>query len=124
MARILSTLLTAAALLACGSSEGPAPGPALATVSGTVRVSPCRPVERVGDPPCQPVPGIAIEFIPSGGGSSVGATTDGVGRYSVSLRAGTYQARAARGIGRGSQVVTVGPGQQVQLDLTLDVGIR
>ena len=124
MGRALTALLIAASLVACGSAGVTPTSPALACVTGTVRISPCRPVERVGDPPCQPVPGMTIEFIPTGAGTSVGATSDGSGRYSVSLKPGTYDARASRGMGRGSQRVTVGPGEQLQVDLTFDVGIR
>jgi len=115
---VLVLLLTAA----CGTTT---PAAGLGTVTGTVVISPCRPVERVGDPPCPPRPGIAVHFAPVGGGSTVSATTDSIGTYRVRLAAGDYQASAEGGIVPSQPVpVTVTAGATVTLNLSVDSGIR
>lgn len=124
MARTLIAVLIGCVLTGCGASAVTPPAPQPATVTGTVRVSPCRPVERLGDPPCPPAAGIAIEFVPTGGGATLRTTTDAGGQYRISLGPGSYQARPSRGLGRNPQQVSVSAGQTLQLDLTFDVGIR
>lgn len=115
---LLVTLVLAAA---CGTYGSPGQG----TVTGTVVISPCRPVERAGDPPCPPRPGIAVHFQPVAGGTTVSATTDASGTYRVQLPAGDYLAGASGGIGPGRTTrVTVTAGATVTLDLVVDSGIR
>ena len=111
-------------LCACGGSANTAPQPVQATVTGTVRLAPCRPVVRIDDPPCPPVPGVRVDFAPVAGGPHTGAATDSAGTYSVRLAPGTYQTSVSRGIGRSSERVTVAAGELLQLDLSVDVGIR
>ena len=114
-------LLTLVLAVACGAYGSPGEG----TVTGTVVISPCRPVERAGDPPCPPRPGITVRFQPVSGGSAVSATTDASGTYRVRLAAGDYQASASGGIGPARTTpVTVSAGATVTLDLVVDSGIR
>ena len=118
-------ILTAAlALVVLGGCAGApiAPG-AMGTVTGTVVIAPCRPVERVGDPPCPPRPGIKVHFDQAA--SSPTAVTDGAGVYSIRLPAGDYRVWAEGGIARGpSTRVSVVAGQVVTLNLNVDSGIR
>lgn len=117
-------------LAACGAptpsaSASPTPVAAAATVSGVVVVAPCRPVERAGDPPCPPVPGIVIHFLPAGGGTALDARTDATGTYRIQLPAGEYDARAVGGIsGRPATHVSILNGASVTLNFTIDSGIR
>jgi len=115
-------VLVVALSAACGTNASP---PAQGTVTGTVVISPCRPVERAGDPPCPPRPGISVKFQPTGGGSPVSTTTDAAGTYLVRLPAGDYQASASGGIlPSPPRQVAVAAGATVVLDLTVDSGIR
>ena len=104
----------------------PAVSVAGGNVAGMVVVSPCRPVERAGDPPCPPRPGVVVTFQPvAAGRASLTAQTDASGHYSLTLPAGDYDVRAAAGIGGGRVTrVTVPAGGTVTLDLVVDSGIR
>ena len=94
-------------------------------MTGTVVVAPCRPVERPGDPPCPPRPGITVHFQPVAGGAEVTAVTGPDGTYAVSLPAGEYDARSEGGIGRGPATrVSVVAGQTVVVNFDVDSGIR
>ena len=124
---------SAAVLLALLGVVAGCGGPVLApatvvygSVAGTVVVSPCRPVERVGDPPCPPRPGIVVTFQPlAAGGAALTAQTDAGGHYSLRLPAGDYDAKAAGGIGGGRLTrVAIPAGGTVTLDLVVDSGIR
>lgn len=118
--RVLGAILLAAWLTACGTTVSETTG----TVTGTVVISPCRPVERAGDPPCPPSAGVRVHF---DGGPQSGATvlTDAAGTYLVSLTPGSYQVWAEGGIIKPRPVtVTVAPRQTVTLNLTVDSGIR
>lgn len=110
-------LLTALLLLAaCG-----APGTPSGTLTGTVVAAPCRPVERVGDPPCPPVPGVTV---------TVGSThtiTDAAGVYRVTLPPGTYRVTVTAGVRQvpaEPASVTVVAGRATTVNLTYDSGIR
>ena len=122
--RLLPAATALILICACGGSATTSPQPAQATVTGTVRLAPCRPVERIGDPPCPPVPGVRVEFASVAGGPHTGAVTDAAGSYSVRLAPGSYQTSVSRGLGRTSERVTVAAGELLQLDLSVDVGIR
>ena len=129
---LLPAGLSAAILLAaCGApspstqSASPTPVAAPATVSGVVVVAPCRPVERPGDPPCPPVPGIVIHFLPSAGGAALDARTDSTGTYRIQLPAGEYDARAVGGMSaRPATHVSILTGAAATLNFTIDSGIR
>jgi len=120
-------LLAAFALAGCllAACASPLQPPGQGAVTGTVTISPCRPVERAGDPPCPPRPGITVGFQPVGGGSTVTAVTDAGGTYLVRLAPGDYLVRAAGGIAPGPATpVTVIAGSTVTLNLVVDSGIR
>lgn len=93
------------------------------SVSGTVVASPCRPVERAGDPPCPPVPGVQVDFIDSQS-HTMSARTGANGRYTISLQPGDYRAYVRAGFRSQPQPLTVVSGQTLELDLTYDSGIR
>ena len=108
-------------LAGCGAAGTPADG----TVTGTVTISPCSPVERVGGTPCPPRPGLVVSFQPVGGGAARTTTTDQAGIYWIDLPAGEYDARAAGGIGPGpARRVSVTAGVTVTLNFDVDSGIR
>lgn len=112
-------VLVAFGLAACGG-VGVTPA-AQGTLIGKVVASPCRPVERVGDPPCPPVPGVTVEL------GRVTAVTDATGTYRVTLPAGTYPIKikaGARERPANPASVTVPAGSDQVLDLTYDSGIR
>ncbi len=116
-------LLTVAAVLwlaGCANLPGPD-----AHVHGRLSISPCRPVERPGDPPCPPAAGVRIVF-DDGRGTVVASVTDASGGYSVSLPPGRYGVRVHAGMAPNQPVerVTLAPGQDLKLDLSADSGIR
>ncbi len=117
--RTLALGLLAAAILGCGQQVTLVTG----SVTGTVSATPCRPVERVGDPPCPPVPNVAIDFTDSGA-HTFSATTDSTGTYLVSLAPGAYSIRVRSGFRSQPDRVTVAAGHTVSLNLTFDSGIR
>jgi Carboxypeptidase regulatory-like domain len=119
--RSLLVFLVALLPLACASYPSPGQG----TVTGTVVVSPCRPVERPGDPPCPPRPGLTVSFQPVGGGGPFSTTTDASGTYREQLVAGDYLVSASGGIAPSRPTrVTVTAGATVTLNLSVDSGIR
>ena len=123
--RLLLATAALALLSACGSPYAPLPpAPAAGTVTGTVVIAPCQPVERPGQPPCPPRPGIRVLF-DQRSTTRATAVTDGTGTYVASLAPGTYEVWAEGGIARPAAVpVTVVAGQSVTLNLTVDSGIR
>jgi carboxypeptidase family protein len=123
--RLLLTAAALALLCGCGSPYAPVPpAPAAGTVTGTVIIAPCRPVEMPGQPPCPPRPGIRVHF-DQNSTTRATAVTDAGGTYAASLAPGTYQVWAEGGIVRPAAVsVTIVAGQTVTLNLTVDSGIR
>ncbi|MGH7902949.1 MAG: carboxypeptidase-like regulatory domain-containing protein [Candidatus Dormibacteraceae bacterium] len=115
-----------ALLSACG---GPGAGPrhAVGTLSGHVYSSPSCPVERANSP-CPPrlVPGAKIDLTPDAGGAPVVATAGAAGEYSISLPPGTYSVKIE--VGRpmidGPRIISLGSGDHVTADFTVDSGIR
>lgn len=128
MTRVAGAVLLLATLAlasACGPYGLGPPSPEPAVVEGVARFSPCRPVERPGDPPCPPAAGVRLEFVPASGGSTVTTVTDAQGGYGVDLPAGTYDARVgAGGIKPRPVRFTVAAGERRLLDLVFDSGIR
>ena len=121
----MRTALGIAAALLLAGCAAPGPPPAPGTVTGTVVISPCRPVERVGDPPCPPRAGVPVSFQPAAGGAPTTVTTDAAGSYSVQLAPGAYDARPGGGIGtQPARRITVASGQTVTIDFSVDSGIR
>jgi hypothetical protein len=116
---LIATAL-AAAIAGCGSVPTPGGG-ATANVSGTVVASPCRPVERAGDPPCPAVGNVTVEF------GSARAMTNSSGVYALPLAPGTYQIRVKAGDWERPATpasVSLTAGAAIKLDLTYDSGIR
>ena len=118
-----SLLAAAVPLLLAGCGAGATPGEG--TVTGTVTISPCSPVERVGGTPCPPRPGLVVSFQPIAGGAARTATTDQAGIYWIDLPPGDYDARAAGGIVAGPlRRVTVRTGETLTVNFDVDSGIR
>jgi hypothetical protein len=123
----------AAALAACVLLAGCAgyrfpggPATGKGTVSGTVTVVPCAPVEKA-DAPCQgrPAGNIALIFTsPSNG--QVTAATDSAGNYAVELTAGrwTVSVKGYMRVISGPSTVTVESGDSLVANYVLDSGIR
>ena len=95
-------------------------------VAGTVVISPCRPVERAGDPPCPPAPGYTFDLVPIAGTRPTRTvTTDQDGYYRATLQAGSYEARSRSFLkARGGRLIEVTAGATVTQNLTFDEGIR
>jgi Carboxypeptidase regulatory-like domain len=121
-------LLLAAALSGCGSAAAPALlDGGSGTVGGRVLAAPGCPVERMNSPcPSVPVSGASVRALR--GGRVVATVRSGsAGAFLLRLRAGTYALTAANSGGYPSTaraLVTVGPGHQVSVTLTVDSGIR
>ena len=117
---MLGVVVAVLVTMACGPVPGGI-GVQSGTVSGRVVASPCRPVERPGDPPCPPVPGVTVEF-----GTAI-AVTDSSGAYSIDLPAGTYPVKVKAGAWERPATpasVTVSAGTALVVNLTYDSGIR
>jgi len=120
---MLIALTVAGVIAGCGSISGSGPGGAAApaSVSGTVVASPCRPVERAGDPPCPAVGGVTVEF------GAAQAVTNAAGVYSVHLPPGTYPIKVKAGAWERPATpasVSVSAGAAIVLNLNYDSGIR
>ena len=108
-------------VLACGHGSAGTTTGSLSSVSGHVVASPCRPVERSGDPPCPPVAGVTVGF------GTITAVTDSTGTYVVNLPPGTYPIKIKAGNWERPATpasVTVKSGDTIILNLTYDSGIR
>jgi hypothetical protein len=114
------------------SPPQPTPPPGLTSgVRGVVVEGPIVPVERPGVPDSRPVPGAIVSVQPAGGGAEITRqTADAVGMFQIALPPGSYRLVPLppdpgqifpRGI---PQDVVVGPGQVLDLTLTMDTGIR
>ena len=115
-------------LTACGAYRFPGGSPpGTGTVSGTVMVYPCSPVEQQGGP-CKNMPASGFELIfGNAAGASHTATTDSSGAYSITLDAGEWKVSVKGGIARivsGPETVTVPAGGSVSADYIIDSGIR
>lgn len=115
-------LLTAAA---CGAYSFPGTSGQTGTVSGTVNVFPCAPVEQQGQP-CKNMPGVGLQIIFSGDPGSKTATVDSNGHYSIELASGTWKV-SVKPIARivsGPTTLNVPAGGSVHADYVVDSGIR
>jgi hypothetical protein len=96
-------------------------------VVGRVTAGPTCPVERPDQPcPPNPVPG-RVDAISAGGRTAGSATTDGDGRYTITLAPGAYTLRVVTGSNfpRCSDTpVTVTAGSTTTADIDCDTGIR
>jgi hypothetical protein len=126
MMRVLLIAALLAVTASCGAYHFP-PGTSgqTGTVSGTVRVYPCSPVEQA-DQPCKGLLGTGMQIVFSNGSDTRTTTVDSGGAYSIELAAGTWKV-SFKGIARiisGPPSVTVPAGGSVQADYTIDSGIR
>jgi hypothetical protein len=125
----LGTLVGAAAALvmaaACGAYTFPGSSSAKGTVSGSVMVYPCAPVEQQ-DQPCNGRPGTGLQLIFTGNSGSQSAAVDANGHYSIELAAGTWKVsvKAIARIVSGPTTITVPGGGSVEADYLVDSGIR
>lgn len=112
------------ALTSCADPAVTAAGGGLA-LTGRVLSAPSCPVERVGSPcPARPVAGALVTA--TGQAGKVVTRTDSDGRFSMSVRAGSYTVVATNPGGyasTASAIVTVTP-TSLPLTLTVDSGIR
>jgi hypothetical protein len=121
----MKTLTPLLALLLLVGCAGPTQPPAQGTVTGIVSITPCFPVERPGQPPCPPRPGIAVDFQPVAGGTVQTTKTDPTGTYWIDLPAGDYDATVEAGIRREPpRRVTVLAGKTITVNFAVDSGIR
>ncbi len=122
MRRLSSALALTLVLTACGS--GPE---ATASIHGTVRAGPTCPVETI-ESPCPPAPWAGTVRATATDGETHQTTTDEQGAYSLALPPGTYEVVAVTGDGSPPfgvpASVTVTQGEDAQLDLAVDTGIR
>lgn len=112
-------------LAACGSLRAAA-GPRVSLVTGTVAAGPISPGARPGVPATRAVPGATVLALRGAQVMAV-AHTDKAGRYELSLQPGAYliRAQSRQYLSRHkSETVTLGKGQKLTVNFTLDTGIR
>ncbi|MDP9302459.1 MAG: carboxypeptidase-like regulatory domain-containing protein [Actinomycetota bacterium] len=122
MCRILATAFMLA-LVACGRTSGPE---STSGIFGTVTAGPTCPVERVGSP-CPPAPWVGTVRATDDAGHGTETRTDDGGNYTLTLQPGSYQVVAVTDGGppTGKPVtIVVQAGQPMDVDLTVDTGIR
>jgi hypothetical protein len=117
-------LVVALALGGCSTNQ-----PELvATVAGVVERGPTCPVETAASP-CPPAPaaGVTVEIRERGGAVTASTTTDPDGRFQLVAPAGVVAVVASSSDGLPSEdleMLTLDPGDDVEVELTLDTGIR
>jgi len=124
--KVLFATALVAVTAACGGYSFPGSTAAeTGTVSGTVAVVPCAPVEQA-DQPCKGRMGTGLAVGFTSGSNTAYAIVDSNGHYLAQLAAGTWKV-SFKGIARiisGPQTVTVPAGGSVTADYVLDSGIR
>lgn len=100
----------------------------VANVTGVVERGPTCPVETE-DSPCPPAPaaGVTVEIRLHGEVVVTSTTTDADGRFDLAAPAGAVEVVASDSEGLLSEdieKVTLDPGDDVEVELTLDTGIR
>jgi hypothetical protein len=117
-------LAAVAALSGCGADQ-----PELvASVTGVVERGPTCPVEAE-DAPCPPAPaaGVTVEIRQHGEVVVTSTTTDADGRFDLAAPAGVVEVVASSSEGLPSEdieTLTLDPGDDVEVELILDSGIR
>jgi len=94
---------------------------AAAVLHGTVSIGPTTPVCRAGVPCEKPAAGVVLTF--TRGTHVFRARTDGRGRYTITLPAGTYAVRASAGMRMTPVEVLVRAGSHLR-GFAIDTGIR
>ena len=89
---------------------------------GAVRIGPTTPVCRVGQPCDEPAKHVALRF--TSGGRSVTTTTDGSGRYRVSLGPGTWTVHASVGMSIRPSRFFLPSVRSTVRNFAIDTGIR
>ena len=100
----------------------------VASVTGVVELGPTCPVETE-DAPCPPAPaaGVTVEIRQHGEVTVTSTTTDADGRFDLAAPAGDVEVVASSSEGLPSEdieTLTLDPGDDVEVELTLDTGIR
>ena len=125
MRRLAITLVLIAGLSACARYSTPSGGSA--GIQGHVLAGPQCPVETLTSP-CPPAPWIGTVRATAEDGKTYEDETDDQGRYAISLPPGVYEVVAITDGGvpptGEPQTVQVAEGQPLELDLSVDTGIR
>lgn len=140
---LLAVILLATA--ACGGYHFPGPGSEVGTVSGQVSATGCGPVQPatpvcltpvIPAPDCLPqtptgnacgsFPSRGVELVFTNNGTSVSATTDSNGDYSIDLAAGTWtvDTKPITRIISGPRTVVITAGSKIVANYVVDTGIR
>jgi hypothetical protein len=140
---LLVVILVATA--ACGAYSFPGSGNGSGTVSGQVTASGCGPVEQATPvclapqapaPDCLPktpdgtgcgtLPSAGVELVFTNAGTSLSASTDSNGDYSIKLAAGTWtvDTKPITRIISGPRTLTVDAGASIVANYVVDTGIR
>lgn len=117
-------LTAVAAVSGCAADEPDL----VASVTGVVERGPTCPVETQ-DSPCPPAPaaGVTVEIRQHGEVVVSSTTTDADGRFDLAAPAGVVEVVASSNDGLPSEdieTLTLDPGDDVEVELTLDTGIR
>jgi hypothetical protein len=124
--RVILVAALVAATAACGAYSFPGSTQAeTGTVSGTVTVVPCAPVEQAGQP-CKGLIGTGLAVVFTSGSNTAYAIVDSNGHYLAQLATGTWKV-SFKGIARiisGPPTITVPAGGTVTADYVVDSGIR
>ncbi len=109
---------------ACGAYSFPS-GASTGTVSGSVMLVPCAPVEQANQP-CRKTAGAGFRLTFTADSGTKTAETDSNGHYTIDLSAGTWKVsvQAISRIISGPTTVTVPGGGSVHADYVIDTGIR
>lgn len=117
-AALFAVVRAAGAVVAPGSASG---------LRGLVMQGPTKPVCRVDEPCEEPAAGVVVEFKRDGKVVAEVKTTP-AGRYSVALRAGSYDVQVPRrrrvGAGLSPRVVRVRRARVARVDFHLDTGFQ
>ena len=95
---------------------------AVVLLHGVIRIGPTTPVCKVGVPCDKPAAKIVLRFTRFG--STVSATTDARGRYSVALAPGIWTVRASVGMSIRPTRFTPPHRRSAARDFLIDTGIR